>query len=174
MQYYINWPNSITQVSLLAKQFNKICFVLHALEFDDFMTSQYLISYGTLYKQINGVAMGSPLGPTLANAFLVYREKNWLEHCPVEYRPLYYGRYVDDIFLFNSAEHLKRFYSYLNFGHLNISLTIENKKDKRMSFLDVNIISEKDKFTTSVYRKPTFSGIYIHFDSFLPSSNKIG
>ena len=45
---------------------------------------------------------------------------------------------------------------------------------KRMSFLDVNIIREKDEFTTSVYRKPTFSGIYTHFDSFLPSSNKIG
>ena len=43
-----------------------------------------------------------------------------------------------------------------------------------MAFLDVNIIREKDKFTTSVYRKPTFSRIYTHFDSFLPSSNKIG
>ena len=43
-----------------------------------------------------------------------------------------------------------------------------------MSFLDINIIREKDKFTTSVYHKPTFSGIYTHFDSFLPSSNKIG
>ena len=43
-----------------------------------------------------------------------------------------------------------------------------------MSFLDLNIIREKGKFTTSVYRKPTFSGIYTNFDSFLPSSNKIG
>ena len=119
--------------------------------------------------------MGSPLGPTLANAFLVYHEKNWLEHWPVEFRSLYYRRYVDDIFvLLNSAEHLKCFYSYLNSRHLNISLTIENEKDNRMSILDVNIIREKDKFTTSVYRKPTFSGIYTHFDSFLPSSNKIG
>ena len=31
---------------------------------------------GTLYKQIDAVAMGSPLGPLLANVFLVYREKN--------------------------------------------------------------------------------------------------
>ena len=120
------------------------------------------------------MALGSPLGRTLANAFLVYHEKNWLEHCPVEYRPSYYRRYVDDIFvLFNSTEHLKSFYSYLNSCHLNISLTIENEKDNRMAFLDVNIIREKDKFTTSVYRKPTFSRIYTHFDSFLPSSNKI-
>ena len=104
----------------------------------------HFIFDGTLYKQIDGVAMGPPLGPTLANAFLVYHEKNWLEHCPVEYRPLYYRRYIDDIFvLFNSAEHLKSFYSYLNSRHLNISLTIENEKDNRMSFLDVNVIREK-------------------------------
>ena len=45
----------------------------------------HFIFDGTLYKQIDGVAMGSPLGPTLANAFLVYHEKNWLEQCPVEY-----------------------------------------------------------------------------------------
>ena len=52
----------------------------------------------------------------------------------MEYRPLHYRKYTDDIFvLFNSAEHLKRFYSYLNPRHLN----------------DVNIIREKDKFTTS-------------------------
>ena len=43
--------------------------------------------------------MGSPVGPTLANVFLVYREKNWLEHCPLEHRPLYYRRYADDIFV---------------------------------------------------------------------------
>ena len=35
-----------------------------------------------LYKQINGVAMGSPLGPTLANIFLGYHERRWLDNCP--------------------------------------------------------------------------------------------
>ena len=33
-----------------------------------------------------------------------------------------------------------------------------------MSFLEVNIIREQGKSTTLVYRKPTFSGIYTHFD----------
>ena len=42
----------------------------------------------TLYKQIDGVFMGSPLIPTLSYAFLVYRKKNWLERCPLEYRLL--------------------------------------------------------------------------------------
>ena len=43
-----------------------------------------------------------------------------------------------------------------------------------MSFLDVDIIREQGKFTTSVYHKPTFRGIYTYFNSFLPSSYKIG
>ena len=106
---------------------------------------------------------------------MVYYNKNWFEHCSLEYRLLYYRRYVDDILvLFNSAEHPKRFHSYSNSRHLNVSFTIENEQDNRMSFLDVNVIHEKEKFTTSVYRKPTFRGSYNHFDSFLPSSNKIG
>ena len=50
--------------------------------------------------------MGSPLGPSLANAFLVHHEQNWLGSCPLEYRPSYYRRYVDDIFvLFKSSDH---------------------------------------------------------------------
>ena len=31
-----------------------------------------------LYTQVNGVAMGSPLGPSLANAFLCHHETKWL------------------------------------------------------------------------------------------------
>ena len=77
------------------------------------------------------------------------------------------------IYLFYLIHHLKRFHSYFRSCHLNISLTIENEKDNKMSFLDVNIIREKDKFATSFYRKPTFSRIYTPFDSFLPSSKKL-
>ena len=121
------------------------------------------------------MAMGYPFGPILANAFLVSHEKNWPEHSSLEYRPLYYRRYVDDVFvLFNSPENLKRFHCYLNSCHLNISFTTENEKDNIMFLLDVNIIREKGKFTTSVYRKSIFSKICTHFDNFLPSSNKIG
>ena len=36
-----------------------------------------------------------------------------------------------------------------------------------MPFLDIQIIRENKTSTTSVYRKPTFSGVYTHFDSFL-------
>ena len=53
---------------------------------------------GKIYKQTDGVAMGSPLGPSLVNAFLCFLEQIWLNDCPEYFKPVYYGRYVDDIF----------------------------------------------------------------------------
>ena len=43
-----------------------------------------------------------------------------------------------------------------------------------MSCLDVQIIREDKTFATSVYCKPTFSGVYTHFDSFLQSTYEFG
>ena len=43
-----------------------------------------------------------------------------------------------------------------------------------MFFLDVQITREDRTFTTSVCRKPIFSGVYTHFDSFLTSTYKFG
>ena len=64
--------------------------------------------------------MGFPLGSTLANAFLGYHEKNWLERCPLEHIPFYHLRYVDTFVLLNSPGHLKVFQSYLNSRYINI------------------------------------------------------
>ena len=55
-----------------------------------------------------------------------------------------------------------------------MSFTIENEKQNRMSFLDVQISREDKTYTPSVYRKPTFSGVYTFFDSFLPSTYNFG
>ena len=132
-----------------------------------------LVSSG--YKQVSGVAIGFPLGPTLANAFLVHFEKNWLQNCPSDLKHHYYRRYVNDIFaLFISPKHLEAFHNLLNSGHANMSMTIEREKQNWMSFLDIAIISEDKTFTTSVYPKLTFSGVYIHFNGFLLSTYKFG
>ena len=44
---------------------------------------------GKNYKQIDGVAMGSPLDPTFSNVFLCFHEQIWLNECPDEFKPLY-------------------------------------------------------------------------------------
>ena len=135
----------------------------------------YFLFNKVLYKQKDGVAMGSPLGPTLANAFLCFYERKWLEKCPLEFKPVFYRRYVDDIFvLFKSPDHIENFRNYFNSCHPNMSFSFEKEKNGKMPFLDVEISRENCNFVTTVYRKPTFSGVYTHFESFLPSTYKFG
>ena len=40
----------------------------------------HLLFEGNIYDQIDGVAMGSPLAPVLANLFMGHHEKNWLNN----------------------------------------------------------------------------------------------
>ena len=50
--------------------------------------------------------MGNPLSATMANVFLSFHERKWLNSCPPEFRPLVYKRYVDDcFFVFKEKEH---------------------------------------------------------------------
>ena len=67
----------------------------------------YFIFNDVLYKQKDGVVIGSILGRTMANVFLFFYEVKWLEQCPKEFKSVFYRRYVDEIFiLFESAEHV--------------------------------------------------------------------
>ena len=115
--------------------------------------------------------MGSPLEPSFVNEFLSYHEKkNWLNNCPQGFKPVFYRRYVYDTFiLFKSNDYLKCFQDFLNSCHINMSFSMKTEKENKLSFPDVQIISEKSRFTTSIYRKPTFSSVYCNFESFLPS-----
>ena len=45
---------------------------------------------------VDGISMGTPLGPVLANLLMGYHEKIWLQEF-VEGKVLMYKRYVDDI-----------------------------------------------------------------------------
>ena len=86
----------------------------------------YFLFNGSLYKQIDGVSMGSCLGPTLANIFMCHMEKKWLNECPADFKPLMYKRYVDDTFLvFERNDQIPRFLEYLNTRHNNIEFTAE-------------------------------------------------
>ena len=119
--------------------------------------------------------MGSPLGPQLANSFMSYYEQIWLNDCPLEYKPKFYRRYVDDIFvLFDKPEHLEMFKDYFNSKHKNIKFTVEIENEGKLPFLDILIDRSDGKIVTSVYRKSTFTGVYTHFTSFLPSVYKFG
>ena len=134
-----------------------------------------ILFHMVFHTQVDGVAMGSPLGPSLANAFLCHHETKWLNDCPEIFKPRFYKRHVDDIFvLFKRPEHVKPFVDYMNSKHKNINFSFETEKDEQMSFLDVNVFSENGKFVFNVYRKETSTGVSTNFSSFIPLEQKYG
>ena len=66
-----------------------------------------------------------------------------------------------------------KFLTNLNSKHPNIKFTIEKENEGVLSFLDVLV--QKDthgSFTTTTYRKPTYTGLLTNFTSFVPLSYK--
>ena len=81
--------------------------------------------------------MSSPSGPTLANMFLCHVEEQWMSHFPINYKPISYRKYVDDIFLLFSSElHVAKFLSYMNSEHRNIKFTVQREENNSFSFFD--------------------------------------
>ena len=137
------------------------------------MSESLVLFDGYFYKQIDGVIMGSPLCLTLANIFLCFHEQIWLDNCPVEFKPVIYRGFVDDTFLlFRSKEHIEKL--RLNCQHPNIKFATEIEENNSISFLDIKINRKSNRFLTSVYHKPTFTGAFTNFNSYIPLSYKSG
>lgn len=121
---------------------------------------------GEYFDQIDGVAMGSPLAPVLANIFMSHHEKIWIDNFNGS-KPLFYRRYVDDIFaLFNCHYDAIKFYDFINKQHKNIKFTMETEIEKKLSFLDISSVKSSTSLTTSIFRKKTFTGLLTSFNSY--------
>ena len=128
---------------------------------------------GKVYKQINGVAMGSPLGPVLANIFMVHLENHMITRLS-GIMSLWY-RYVDDTFTFIKEGEIDNVRKALDAFHNDIKFTYEVESNNEISFLDVKVIRKSDgTFDTDVFRKKTDSNIYMNWLSFATRSWKIG
>ena len=126
-----------------------------------------------LYLQLDGVSMGGCLSPVLANAFMCIKEKQWLNDCPIDIKPQFYRRYVDDTFLlFRDKDHITKFKQYLNAKHPNIKFTSEIEENNQLPFIGVTVSHSNNSFQTDVYHKPTDTGLGNNYHSFTDSRSK--
>ena len=137
------------------------------------VTQTLFIFNGQVYKQIDGVSMGSPLGPVLANIFLCHPEETFmLKHC---HFPQFYRRYVDDTFaVFPCKQTALRFFNYVNEIHGNIKFTMEEEKDNSLQFLDTLVLKRDDIFDLDMFHKTTATGLYLGWSSLVPRVYKTG
>ena len=130
-------------------------------------TSSVQFSFNDImHRRIDGVAMGSPLGPSLANIFDGYYVFKVFHTTS---KPEMYYRYMDDNFvIFSNDDECDLFLNSLNSLHPSLRFTFEKESNLALPFLEVLVEKSPSKFITSIYRKPTFTGQFLRWNSFSP------
>ena len=111
-----------------------------------------------IYKETDGVTMGSLLGQVLAGIIMVKLENTMI---PRLSNHLYlWRRYVDDTFTFLKEESITFVLEQLNSYHPNLQFTYELVNVGKLFFFDVLVIRQSNnKFERNVYRKNTNTDI---------------
>ena len=110
-----NWFNDTYDLNLTKDQLRELLELA--------TTNQLFQLNGTLYEQVEGVAMGSPLGPLLANTFMCSIEEKLEEKNEL---PSFYKRYVDDtLTIMPDLNEANIFLDKLNSCHRNSKFTME-------------------------------------------------
>jgi hypothetical protein len=130
--------------------------------------------YDQLYMQVDGVSMGSPLAPIIADVFMTHIEQQ-LENYDQFDRIKMYLRYVDDTFIiFNGQESdADQLVKFVNGLHPKLKFTCEIEKKFELPFLDVKVMKQRTKFETTVYKKETHTGQLLHWQSCQAKKYKI-
>ena len=76
--------------------------------------------------------------------------------------------------IFRNAKESEEFLIKLCDLHSSLQFTTEKGKDNGLPFLDVYVERRNTHYETSVYRKPTFTGQYLRWESFSPIKRKAG
>ena len=106
---------------------------------------------GDLYKQIDGVAMGSPLGPLTVNTFMCSIEEKLARENKL---PDFYKKFVEDTFaLVPDLAAATDFLSVLNDAHPAIQFTMETAVNSSLPFVGMLINKIDYRLNTCVYRK---------------------
>ena len=128
---------------------------------------------GKYYDQIDGVAMGSPLGPLFANVFMDEFERRYMDELKAAGVSNWF-RYVDDIFAsLDSKRQAEDVLALINSKHPNLRFTIEHETGDRLPFLDTCVERRVNKYSTTIYRKKTFTGVYLNWTSMTARRYKI-
>ena len=112
--------------------------------------------------------MGFPLGPVLANIFMVELEQNTIPTLSKDIS--LWRRYVDTI-CFVHSNRISHVLELLNSFHSNINFTIQIEKENKIAFLDILLMRYKELINT-VYCKKKKTDLHINWKSFSPNNWK--
>ena len=119
------------------------------------------------HLQICGTAMGTCMAPSYANLLIMgVLEKKILATAPYDQKPLFYERFIDDVFgvWVYGVEAFLEFFQHANSAHPNIRFTYTF--GKMVDYFDATLRINGQSITSDLFTKPTDTHQYL-----LPSSD---
>ncbi|XP_055853213.1 uncharacterized protein LOC129916968 [Episyrphus balteatus] len=128
--------------------------------------NNYLEYDKIFYQQKQGVPMGSPASPILADIVMEALLDSVFDKIPN--KPKLITKYVDDIFIILKSNHVSSTLIALNSFHPKIQFTVELENNGELPYLDVLVKRKNNRLVFDWYKKPTSSGRLINFNSKQP------
>ena len=129
-------------------------------------TNVVMSTHEGYYVQKEGLAMGSPPAPLLANIWLAKRE---LE---IKGDAKLFERYMDDVIRSIRQSEIEEILRHINLIHPNLKFTIEMEVNGDISFLDMLLMRRGRKLFSTWYCKPTDTGLVMNFHALAPRRYK--
>ncbi|BHF67101.1 hypothetical protein SprV_0301012500 [Sparganum proliferum] len=135
-----------------------------------FRLRTYFTFDGTIYEQVKGTPMGSPISGFIAEAVLQWLEPLVFQH----HKPKFWARYVDDTFVIIDRDQLLTCKEHLNAVFPDIQFKMEEEEENnQLAFLDVLVCRKGcGGLKTKVFRKATNTMQVLNFNSNHPISHK--
>ena len=118
------------------------------------------------YKQIDGLAMGSPPAPHLANGWMSQFDNI------IKGTSKLFTRYMDDILQEMKSSNIENKLAEINNLHPNLTFTMEKQNDGKIPFLDMIINNSEGNLSSTWYNKPTDTGLILNYHALAPRRYK--
>ena len=118
------------------------------------------------YRQGDGLAMGSPPAPMLANGWLYKYDATIRDNAKL------YERYMDDILRSIKCRNIDNKLNEINSLHEKLNFTSEREIERLLAFLDMQIKRENNRLSSTWYQKPTDTGLVMNYHALAPKRYK--
>jgi len=123
-------------------------------------------THNGFYRQSDGLAMGSPPAPHLANGWMSKFDPKIQDSAKL------FTRYMDDILREIKRSEIDNKLEEINSLHPNLSFTIEKETDGTLPFLDMQLLHQGSQVSSTWYSKPTDTGLILNFHALAPKRYK--